>query len=89
MDYKRLVKESGKVVFRKHFVTRNGRKSRHYSKKKVEQEVDYILVEISVILFKSKTSTPKLAIVTCHQSTESISNSSLLVGSESGKKVKK
>ena len=51
--------------------------------------MNYILVEIFIILFEYKASIPKFVTVACHQSTELIFKSSLPVGSESSKKRKK
>ena len=70
---------------------RSGRRPKA-SEKTRKKRVDHILVEVCVILWKSKVvvvkDTPQLVTVRCNQSTESVSYSSLPVGIEIVRKRK-
>ena len=73
--FKRVVDESGVVVYKKPAVSRSGRKSKATNKTK-KKRVDHVVVEICVILWKSKVvlkDTPQVVTV---QTSGSISNAS-------------
>ena len=78
--FKGVVSETGMVIYKKPSVFRSGRSTKATKKKRI----DYFVLEMCVILWKSKVvavkGTSQLVTVRCNQSGESVSNSSLLVG---------